>query len=173
MEPEKELSLPMYSNAGFGVVADDVDPPSSPSLVSSDGIELPFFSPPSSPALLPTEDVDPVMFAPLHDTDDFDHPDCTETTEKEDTVASAASDVLTKISDDSGVSHAPSCQVDYLSYEWTESTIWSARKLMNITGMPYATNVRLNNALWREWAKLRNNLGTVPANTIEWYAFHP
>ncbi len=168
MESEKELSLPMYSNADFGVAADDIDPPSSPSLVSCDGIEH-SFSPPPSPSLSSwitiAEEIDPIMFAPLHDTDNFAPSEYPETTED---TATSVTPEISKTSDDSGVACTPACQVDYLSYEWTESTIQSARKLMTIAGAQYSNAVRLNNTLWREWARLRNNLGTVPAKAIEW-----
>lgn len=70
--------------------------------------------------------------------------------------------------DDTAVSIRPSKQVDYLSHEWREEDIWSSwRYIVNRRG-EFPNSERLENASWRTWMKSKNNLRTVPPETLNW-----
>ena len=70
--------------------------------------------------------------------------------------------------DDTAVSTRPFKQVDYLSHEWREEDIWSSwRYIVNRSG-DFPNKERLENASWRSWMKAKNNLRTVPPETLNW-----
>jgi hypothetical protein len=71
--------------------------------------------------------------------------------------------------DDSAVSSGPSQQVDYLSHDWKEDDIWSSLRYMNSKKGDFANNARLENALWRNWMKVRNKLRTILPEELNWY----
>ena len=70
--------------------------------------------------------------------------------------------------DDTVVSIRPSKQVDYLSHEWREEDIWSSwRYIVNGSG-DFPHRERLENASWRTWMKTKNNLTTMPPESLNW-----
>lgn len=70
--------------------------------------------------------------------------------------------------DDTAVSTRPSKQVDYLSHDWREEDIWSSwRYIVNRRG-EFPNSERLENASWRTWMKSKNNLRTVPPESLNW-----
>ncbi|KAK4085019.1 uncharacterized protein Triagg1_9 [Trichoderma aggressivum f. europaeum] len=70
--------------------------------------------------------------------------------------------------DDTAVSSRPSRQVDYLSHGWKEEDIWSSWRYIVTRRADFTNNVRLENASWRAWMKVKNNLRTVSAKSINW-----
>ncbi|PNP55511.1 hypothetical protein THARTR1_04341 [Trichoderma harzianum] len=70
--------------------------------------------------------------------------------------------------DDTAVSSRPSRHVDYLSHDWKEEDIWSSWRYIVTRRALFSNNVRLENASWRAWMKVKNNLRTVSAESINW-----
>ncbi|KAL4943959.1 hypothetical protein BDV06DRAFT_220730 [Aspergillus oleicola] len=70
--------------------------------------------------------------------------------------------------DDSSVEEEPSRHVDYLSHEWREEDIWTSWRYVVERREVYENSVRLENASWRTWTKLRHNLGTISPETLNW-----
>jgi len=76
-------------------------------------------------------------------------------------------------SDDIGTEQGlrPFCQVDYLTHDWTEYDLWSSRKYVRKHRAEYPqSSARLENALWRVWAKSKYKLKTVTPEALNWYA---
>ncbi|KAH1337664.1 hypothetical protein KXV68_000499 [Aspergillus fumigatus] len=76
--------------------------------------------------------------------------------------------VHTPAADDTSVEEEPTRHVDYLSHEWKEEDIWASWKYVVCRRDIYSNGARLENASWRTWAKLKNNLGTVSPETLNW-----
>ncbi|OJJ08441.1 hypothetical protein ASPVEDRAFT_89661 [Aspergillus versicolor CBS 583.65] len=72
------------------------------------------------------------------------------------------------IADDSSVEEEPSRHVDYLSHEWREEDIWASWRYVVGRRKIYENGVRLENASWRTWSKLKHNLGTISPDTLNW-----
>ncbi|KAF7592386.1 hypothetical protein BBP40_000304 [Aspergillus hancockii] len=70
--------------------------------------------------------------------------------------------------DDSSIEEEPSRHVDYLSHEWKEEDIWASWRYVVTRREIYEHGVRLENASWRTWTKLKLNLGTVYPETLNW-----
>ncbi|KAG8673996.1 hypothetical protein FPOAC1_007315 [Fusarium poae] len=70
--------------------------------------------------------------------------------------------------DDTAVSSRPSRQVDYLSHEWREEDIWSSWRYVVTRRGEFPNSARLENASWRAWIKAKNNLKTIPPESINW-----
>ncbi|RDW64292.1 protein phosphatase regulator REG1 [Aspergillus mulundensis] len=97
---------------------------------------------------------------------------------EEPSAASDTSDILSADStrsapqisaaDDSSVEEEPSRHVDYLSHEWREEDIWASWRYVVARREVYENGVRLENASWRTWTKLRHNLGTISPDTLNW-----
>lgn len=73
--------------------------------------------------------------------------------------------------DDAAISFRPSHQVDYLSHDWKEEDIWSSWRYIVTRRADFPNNVRLENASWRAWMKVKSNLKTVSAESINWFVF--
>ncbi|KAL4802625.1 hypothetical protein BDV18DRAFT_147022 [Aspergillus unguis] len=71
--------------------------------------------------------------------------------------------------DDSSVEEKPSRHVDYLSHDWkNEEDIWTSWRYVTSRRDAYENSIRLENASWRTWTKLRHNLGTVSPDALNW-----
>ena len=70
--------------------------------------------------------------------------------------------------DDISVRKQPFRHVDYLSHSWKEEDIWSSWKYIVSQRKAYNNSARLENASWRTWAKLKNNLETVSPESLNW-----
>lgn len=70
--------------------------------------------------------------------------------------------------DDHSIEEEPSRHVDYLSHEWKEEDIWASWRYVTGRRSVYENGVRLENASWRTWAKMRLELGTVSPETLNW-----
>ncbi|KAF5860494.1 hypothetical protein ETB97_001444 [Aspergillus alliaceus] len=75
---------------------------------------------------------------------------------------------LPRPADDSLIEEEPSRHVDYLSHEWKEEDIWASWRYVITRREIYEHGVRLENASWRTWTKLKLNLGTVSPETLNW-----
>ncbi|KAL4915437.1 hypothetical protein BDW62DRAFT_212686 [Aspergillus aurantiobrunneus] len=70
--------------------------------------------------------------------------------------------------DDSSVEEEPSRHVDYLSHEWREEDIWTSWRYVVARREVYEDSVRLENAAWRTWTKLKHKLGTISPDALNW-----
>jgi hypothetical protein len=72
--------------------------------------------------------------------------------------------------DDSSIEEKPSSQVDYFSHEWKEEDLWASWRHVFARRETYNTGARLENASWRNWARLELNLRTVSPESLNWSA---
>lgn len=70
--------------------------------------------------------------------------------------------------DDTNLRPEPSQHVDYLSYDWKEEDIWSSWRHIVEHRSVYGERSRLENASWRQWAKLQYRLRTVSPESLNW-----
>ena len=70
--------------------------------------------------------------------------------------------------DDTSVRTQPFRHVDYLSHSWKEEDIWASWKHIVSQRRAYDNSARLENASWRTWTKLKNNLKTVSPESLNW-----
>jgi hypothetical protein len=61
----------------------------------------------------------------------------------------------------------PTRNVDYLSYKWKEEDIWTSWRYV-VAKNEFGDKIRLENASWRSWAKLKFRLLTVSSENINW-----
>ena len=74
----------------------------------------------------------------------------------------------TPAADDISVEEKPSRHVDYLSHGWSEQDLRESWRYVRFHRDKYENSARLENAAWRAWAKLRDNLGTVSPVALNW-----
>ncbi|KAE8144278.1 hypothetical protein BDV25DRAFT_167218 [Aspergillus avenaceus] len=79
---------------------------------------------------------------------------------------------MQRSADDSSIEEEPSRHVDYLSHEWREEDIWASWRYVAAQRERYDNGVRLENASWRTWTKLKLNLGTVSPEALNWLKDH-
>lgn len=77
-----------------------------------------------------------------------------------------------RAADDASVEAEPSRHVDYLSHEWKEEDIWSSWRYVAARKHDYSNGVRLENATWRTWTKIRLKLETVSPEALNWSVPH-
>jgi len=70
--------------------------------------------------------------------------------------------------DGSTITHEATQNVDYLSLEWKEEDIWGTRKYIRRRRGHIKNYARLENALWRAWAKQEQRLPYFPSRLIQW-----
>ncbi|KAK2468765.1 hypothetical protein H9L39_19692 [Fusarium oxysporum f. sp. albedinis] len=58
--------------------------------------------------------------------------------------------------------------IDYLSHDWKEEEILSSWKYITTRRGEDPNRARLKNACWRSWTKYKNNLKTMPPETLNW-----
>lgn len=73
--------------------------------------------------------------------------------------------------DDIAISSRLFSQVDYLSHHWQEEDIWSSWRYIVTRRGTLLDQVRLENAAWRTWAKVKDSLKTVPPEALNWFEF--
>ena len=73
-----------------------------------------------------------------------------------------------KVNDDHAVEREPTRHVDYLSHEWKEEDIWSSWRYVVGRRKNLANSTRLENAAWRTWIKVKNDLRTVSPEKLNW-----
>lgn len=74
----------------------------------------------------------------------------------------------TPAADDTSLEEEPSRHVDYLSHDWKEEDIWTSWRYMTRRKDVYSNGLRLENASWRTWAKVKSDLGTISPETLNW-----
>jgi hypothetical protein len=74
----------------------------------------------------------------------------------------------TKPKDDQAIEREPVCHADYLAHEWKLEDIWSSWRYVVARRKVYSNSVRLENASWRTWAKVKGNLKTISPESINW-----
>lgn len=133
-------------------------------------------SPPLSPLILSTlEDEDGLSF-PVYEHNNRDQED-----QSSEHIESAApspnpSLIVRPISgvsierpeDDTAARMLPVRHVDYLSHDWNEEDLWATWKHIVSERSAYNNSVRLENASWRSWEKMRRNLKTVSPGSVKW-----
>ncbi|OJD19782.1 hypothetical protein AJ78_00281 [Emergomyces pasteurianus Ep9510] len=70
--------------------------------------------------------------------------------------------------DDTSIEDEPTRHVDYLSHDWKEEDIWSSWRYVVSRRGEYNNGTRLENAVWRTWAKAKDRLGTVTPESLNW-----
>ncbi|KAL3425396.1 protein phosphatase type 1 complex subunit Hex2/Reg1 [Phlyctema vagabunda] len=70
--------------------------------------------------------------------------------------------------DDAAVSQTPAGHVDYLSHVWKEEDLWSSWRHLVSAKKTTPVDIRLENASWRAWSKISNNLHTINPARIDW-----
>ncbi|KAL3456677.1 hypothetical protein BJX64DRAFT_37751 [Aspergillus heterothallicus] len=145
--------------------------PPSPNLPPTAYQNLP--PTPTSSISLPEPDEQDELLLPSYN--DAFHEDCSNTPTENAIESRAQSPVESHHSgshipaaDDSSLEEEPSRHVDYLSHEWKEQDIWASwRHIVARRGI-YENSLRLENASWRTWAKLKGNIGTISPEALNW-----
>lgn len=75
-----------------------------------------------------------------------------------------------KAGDDTAIRCEPTRHVDYLSHSWKEEDGWASWRHIVAKRKVYNNSPRLENALWRTWAKSKYRLKTVSPEALNWYA---
>lgn len=81
-----------------------------------------------------------------------------------------SSELSQTVNDDQAVEDEPTRHVDYLSHQWKEEDIWSSWRYIAARRKLYSNSLRLENASWRTWTKVKYDLQTVSPETLNWYA---
>jgi hypothetical protein len=77
------------------------------------------------------------------------------------------------VGDETSILDEPSRHIDYLSNEWREEEdILASWKYVVARRRMYSDGVRLENASWRMWAKMKNKLQTLPCEAVNWLVFY-
>ncbi|KAL4878240.1 hypothetical protein BJY04DRAFT_115383 [Aspergillus karnatakaensis] len=114
-------------------------------------------------------DQDDELELPLYDSAYFPEPENIPTNPSVDSLASLhPTPPQTPAADDHAVEEEPSRHVDYLSHEWKEQDVWTSWRYVVARRGFYENSMRLENASWRTWAKLKHNLGTISPETLNW-----
>ncbi|PYI07425.1 hypothetical protein BO78DRAFT_92297 [Aspergillus sclerotiicarbonarius CBS 121057] len=123
----------------------------------------------SSLSLMSEDQEDGDLVLPSYDSSQFDQK---EPEALSDVSVDSSADLqrLTQApaADDSTIEDEPSRHVDYLSHEWRQEDIWASWRYVVARRNVYDNGVRLENASWRTWAKLKLNLGTVSPEALNW-----
>ncbi|PWY74988.1 hypothetical protein BO70DRAFT_99157 [Aspergillus heteromorphus CBS 117.55] len=126
----------------------------------------------SSLSLSVSEDQeDSDLILPSYDSSQFDQKEPEPETLSEASIDSSVDFqrlTQTPAADDSTIEDEPSRHVDYLSHEWRQEDIWTSWRYVVARRNIYDNGVRLENASWRTWAKLKLNLGTVSPENLNW-----
>ncbi|CAG9953421.1 unnamed protein product [Clonostachys rosea f. rosea IK726] len=70
--------------------------------------------------------------------------------------------------DDSALNSQYGRNIDYLDHDWSEEHLWWCWKYITTHRGYTPDENRLENIIWRAWAKCKNNLRTVSPSTINW-----
>jgi Fungal protein of unknown function (DUF1752) len=119
---------------------------------------------PSFEGTKPEEDHNP---GPVEEPESFLEQDTTPPHEGLHKVPS--SEVPQAVNDDQAIEDQPTRHVDYLSHDWREEDIWSSWRYIVARRNVYSNSVRLENASWRTWTKVKYNLKTISPETLNWF----
>lgn len=70
--------------------------------------------------------------------------------------------------DDTCISAKPSQNIDYLSHKWDANDFWASRKLVLTGEFEDLPRCRLENTLWRTWAKSFHKLPIATPESVQW-----
>lgn len=76
--------------------------------------------------------------------------------------------LVKRADDDTTLCTQPSIHVDYLLHNWKEEDVRSSWKYIVSKRWKYSNSVRLENASWRAWMKLKNKLKTISPEALKW-----
>ena len=79
--------------------------------------------------------------------------------------------VLTPAADDTLIEYEPLRHVDYLFHEWRNEDIWASWRYVTKHKDTYSNGLRLENASWWTWMKIKRGLGTISPDTLNWLVF--
>ncbi|PTB44715.1 hypothetical protein M441DRAFT_132363 [Trichoderma asperellum CBS 433.97] len=79
-----------------------------------------------------------------------------------------SADIIEQTKDDTAASTRPRQNVDYLSHDWNKEDIWSCWRYIISNRDEFANSARLENASWRNWVKVKNNLKTISPDELNW-----
>jgi Fungal protein of unknown function (DUF1752) len=156
----------------YGIGADEYQRDDAKSILLSSQS----WSPPLSPLISSTfEDEDDLSF-PVYEHDKRDeedesseHIDSVEPSPNPSLIVRPISQVsIERPEDDTAARMLPVRHVDYLSHEWNEEDLWATWKHIVSERSAYDNSVRLENASWRSWEKMRRNLTTVSPGSVKW-----
>lgn len=80
-----------------------------------------------------------------------------------------SADIIECTKDDTAASTRPRQNVDYLSHDWEKEDIWSSWRYVISNRDQFGNSARLENASWRNWIKVKNNLKTISPDELNWY----
>ncbi|KAL7923199.1 heterokaryon incompatibility domain-containing protein [Trichoderma austrokoningii] len=84
------------------------------------------------------------------------------------TLHAKSADIIEQAKDDTAASTRPRHNVDYLSQDWKKEDIWSSWRYITSNRDQFGNSARLENASWRNWIKVRNNLRTISPAKLNW-----
>lgn len=85
------------------------------------------------------------------------------------TLQAKSDDIIEHTKDDTATSNIPKQNVDYLSQDWTKEDIWTSWRYITSNKGQFDNSARLENASWRNWMKVKNNLKTISPDELNWY----
>lgn len=149
-------------------------------------ISSPILSSPASSCLSPhiddehhddDDDDDEEIIFPSYDYNKLDQKGLRVEEESEEILSDASAEPLadsqcwasrTPAVDDTSIEYEPSRHVDYLSHEWREEDVWESWRYVTRHRDTYSNGLRLENASWRTWMKLKQGLGTISPEALNW-----
>lgn len=84
------------------------------------------------------------------------------------TLHAKPADMAEYAKDDSAASTEPRQNVDYLSQDWKKEDIWLSWRYITSNRDQFGNSARLENASWRNWMKVKNNLKTISLDELNW-----
>jgi hypothetical protein len=87
------------------------------------------------------------------------------------TLHTESTDIIGRTKDDTAASSSPRQNVDYLSYDWKKEDIWSSWRYIVSNRDQFGNSARLENASWRNWMKVKDNLKTISPDDLNWYVY--
>lgn len=85
------------------------------------------------------------------------------------TIHTKSADIIEHTKDDTAALNRPRQNVDYLSQDWKKEDIWLSWRYITSNRDQFGNSARLENASWRNWMKVKNNLKTISPDELNWY----
>lgn len=87
------------------------------------------------------------------------------------TLDAKSADIIEQAKGDTAASTRPRQNVDYLSHDWKREDIFSSWRYIVSNRDQFGNSARLENASWRNWTKVKNNLKTISPDELNWYVY--
>ncbi|KAM0474586.1 hypothetical protein ACHAPX_007530 [Trichoderma viride] len=84
------------------------------------------------------------------------------------TLHTKSDDIIEHTKDDTAASNRPRQNEDYLSHDWKREDIWSSWRYITSNRNQFGNSTRLENASWRNWMKVKDNLKTISPAELNW-----